>query len=232
MSSKSKIERETFSFAKVENFDDHINNSIRGYSDLISDVVSMSQYFLESDTKMIDIGCSTGRMLNDIELNNRDIIKNVKYIGIENEPNMIDKQFNNPAINYFNKDIREFDDWQNTSLVTSIFTLQFINRNMRIPIVKQIFLNLNDGGAFIFAEKVYSQHSRIQDMMTFMFYDYKRQHFSDTEILDKEKSLRHMLRPCTDDGLVGLHSIVQRAGFSKIEPFWRNHNFVGYIAIK
>lgn len=221
-----------FSFGTVDDFDEHIDKSVRGYSDLIRDVKSMAQYFITSDTKMIDVGCSTGKMLSEIENSNRESIPDVEYVGIECCENMIKNQIENSNISYFNDDVRNYKDWMNVSLVTSIFTLQFISHAARIPIVTAINRSLNDGGAFIFAEKVLSENSRVQDMLTFMHYDHKRKYFEDEDILDKEKSLRHMLRPCSVDGLVGLHSVVQRAGFSKIEPFWRNFNFVGYIAIK
>ena len=37
-----------FTFAhREEGFDEHINNSIRGYSDLLQDTISLSRYFIE-----------------------------------------------------------------------------------------------------------------------------------------------------------------------------------------
>lgn len=221
-----------FSFATVEKFDDHINDSVRGYSNLIDDVIHMSQYFLEPNTRMIDIGCSTGKMIHEMSNVNKDVITNISYTGIESEPNMIENQIEDKSIKYFNDDVREYKNWRNASLITSIFTLQFINKCDRQKIVTDVYRALNPGGAFIFAEKVYSKNSRIQDMLTFMYYDFKRQKFDAESILDKERSLRHMLRPMTEHDLVGLNSLVQKAGFSVIEPFWRNFNFVGYVAIK
>ena len=50
-----------FTFAhRQEGFDEHINSSIRGYSGLLQDVVSLSRYFVENNTNVVDIGCSTG----------------------------------------------------------------------------------------------------------------------------------------------------------------------------
>jgi len=221
-----------FSFATIDNFDDHINDSVRGYSNLIDDVIHMSQYFLEPNTKMIDIGCSTGKMIHKMNEVNQSVIDNVKYVGIESEDNMIENQIKDESIVYFNDDVRKYNQWRNTSLVTSIFTLQFINKCDRQKIVTDVHRSLNPGGAFIFAEKVYSKDSRIQDILTFMYYDFKRQKFDSEDILDKERSLRHMLRPMSEKDLVGLNGLVQKAGFSNIEPFWRNFNFVGYVAIK
>ena len=51
-----------FTFAhREEGFDKHIEQSIRGYSDLIQDVISLSRHFIEDNTNVVDIGCSTGK---------------------------------------------------------------------------------------------------------------------------------------------------------------------------
>ena len=53
-----------FTFAhRQEGFDEHINKSIRGYSELLNDVIAYSQYFVDSGTNVVDIGCSTGTNL-------------------------------------------------------------------------------------------------------------------------------------------------------------------------
>ena len=52
-----------FTFAhREEGFDEHIEKSIRGYSNLLEDVISLSRYFVEDNTSIVDIGCSTGKM--------------------------------------------------------------------------------------------------------------------------------------------------------------------------
>ena len=56
-----------FTFAtREEGFDNHIDTSIRGYNDLWQDVVDISQYFVENGTSVVDIGCSTGKMLKSM----------------------------------------------------------------------------------------------------------------------------------------------------------------------
>ena len=53
-----------FTFAtEKEGFDNHIEKSIRGYRDLWTDILKLSEYFVEDGTVVIDIGCSTGRLL-------------------------------------------------------------------------------------------------------------------------------------------------------------------------
>ena len=126
------------------------------------------------------------------------------------------------------KDVRNYD-FENCSLVTSIFTLQFMPRKDRFNVLQNIYNGLNHGGAFIFAEKTVCEDSRLQEMITFNFYDYKRKHFDASDILEKEKTLRNMLKPNTWKELEGM---LECAGFKTAQPFWRNHMFVGAIAIK
>jgi tRNA (cmo5U34)-methyltransferase len=101
----------------------------------------------------------------------------------------------------------------------------------RRSVLEQVYRGLNHGGAFIFAEKTVCEDPRMQDMLTFNYYDYKRKHFTTEDIMDKERTLRHMMKPNTWKELVSTISV---AGFSidKIQPFWRNHTFVGAIVIK
>ena len=52
-----------FTFAqREEGFDDHIEHSIRGYTNLLEDVVNLSRNFVEDETDVVDIGCSTGKL--------------------------------------------------------------------------------------------------------------------------------------------------------------------------
>ena len=73
-----------FTFAhREEGFDEHIEKSIRGYSQLIDDVISLSRYFIEDETNVIDIGCSTGKMTKALIDYNLDHSKTASYIGLE-----------------------------------------------------------------------------------------------------------------------------------------------------
>jgi tRNA (cmo5U34)-methyltransferase len=88
---------------------------------------------------------------------------------------------------------------------------------------------LNPGGAFVFAEKTVAENARIQEMMTFTYYDYKRKSFTEKDIMDKEVTLRNMLKPNT---WKEIEEMIYAAGFSSVQPFWQNFLFVGAIAIK
>ena len=60
---KGSMTKFTFAQSK-EGFDKHIENSVRGYTNLWNDIVGMSKYFVEDDTWVVDVGCSSGKFFN------------------------------------------------------------------------------------------------------------------------------------------------------------------------
>jgi len=227
-----------FTFAhREEGFDDHINLSIRGYSDLLNDVIGFSRYFVENDTNVVDIGCSTGKLTKALMEYNSAVAPLAKYVGVEiaegfqkdllNRKEELDESGLGEA-NFIYDDIRNYE-FENCSLVTSIFTLQFMSKKDRSTIVDKIYDGLNCGGAFIFGEKIDCINPRLQDMMTFNYYDFKRKSFEYDDIMTKEQTLRHMLKPNT---WAEIQNMLYDAGFTSVEQSWRNFNFVGAIAIK
>ena len=224
-----------FTFAhREEGFDEHIEKSIRGYSNLLEDVISLSRYFVEDNTSIVDIGCPTGKLTKAMIEYNEDHCSDGNYIGIEIAEGFF-KDLENRAdelkkhqVDFILDDIRNYD-FENWSLVTSIFTLQFMPKKDRLNVMKNIYQGHNDGGAFIFAEKTICHNALVQDMITFNYYDYKRKSFDTEDIMDKERTLRHMMKPNTWEEI---EMNLAKAGFSDVQPFWRNHAFVGALAIK
>jgi tRNA (cmo5U34)-methyltransferase len=216
-----------FTFATEEGgFDSHIAKSIRGYEDLCDDVVKFSEYYARESYDVVDLGCSTGRLLRRMKQQNKHV--DCMYVGVENEPKFFDDLVEEDKLCFYKTDAKSVI-YSNLCFVTSIFTLQFIDPTDRFSILRNIYSGLISGGAFIIAEKIYSPDVRMQDMMTFMYYDFKKKSFTEKEILDKEVKLRSMVKLYTEKELVGELASV---GFNRIYPFWRNYNFVGYICHK
>lgn len=214
-----------FSFAtSPEGFDEHIKNSIEGYEVLNDNIVSISKYFVEPGTNIYDLGCSTGSLINALQKNNIGL--GGTYYGIELCHDF--KQIPNDKILYVHEDIRESELFE-ASFITCIFTLQFIPQVFRQGILDKIYEALNPGGGFVLAEKILANNSKIQEILTFTHYDFKSQFFDSNEILDKERTLRSMLKPCYLEELV---SMLYKAGFKEVQTFWQSYLFVGILAIK
>lgn len=227
-----------FSFAhSPEGFDNHIDSSIRGYSNLLEDTVSFSRYFVEDHTKVVDVGCSTGKLTKMIMGNNPNR-KDAQYVGVELAGGFFDDltirreeitaEYPWANLEWVLDDVTNYQ-FDNCSLVTSLFTLQFMPKTTRQDTIDRIYQGLNEGGAFIFAEKLMCENAFFQELLTFNHYDYKRKTFTPEEIMDKERQLRDMLKPNTWSEL---RDMVLSAGFKDCQIFWRNHQFVGVIAIK
>ena len=184
-----------FTFAhREEGFDEHIEQSIRGYGNLLEDVISLSRYFVEDETNVYDIGCSTGKLRERMLEANKDFCIDAHYIGVEiaegffkdleNRAEKIKKDHPWAKVQFELEDVRDVDVYD-ASLVTSIFTLQFMPKRDRQRVIENIYEGLNCGGAYIFAEKTICQNANFQDMITFNYYDYKRKSFDTDDIMDK-----------------------------------------------
>jgi tRNA (cmo5U34)-methyltransferase len=221
-----------FTFAtREEGFDEHIDTSIRGYNDMWNDVVDYSQYFVEDYTSVVDIGCSTGKMLKYMIAQNT-FAPNAQYTGVEIEEAFW-STYEQDTKDYLNLDYHQGNandfHFYNCSYVTSIFTLQFMSHQDRSRVINSVFQGLNPGGAFVFAEKTMPENVRVHEMRTFTYYDYKRRTFTSDDILDKERQLRHMTKPNTREEIFDM---CRAAGFTAIDTFWQNHAFTGFIALK
>jgi len=216
-----------FSFSTIENFDSHFEKSIPRVSILESNIVELTNYFLINDDKIniYDMGCSTGRLLKKII---KKYNPKTNLIGIEREANLIQK-INNKQIDILNIDLLQPFTFDNACIIYSIFTLQFLPIHKRLEILKSIHKGLLKGGAFIFAEKVYAENSKIQDIFTFLYYDFKKENFTEEEILNKEFSLRNQMRLLNIDENIQL---LKSVGFNIVEVFFRQFNFVGFLCIK
>lgn len=209
-----------FSFHTIKDFDLHISQSIPNYDLLFQTVVNVAPFFLQENSVVTDLGCSTGKMLKAIPHKGRKI-------GIDNSANLL------PASDiqhtFINQDLYTYEFSENNSFVTSIFTLQFLPVEQRASILAKVYKSLIAGGAFVWAEKVTSRSGFWEQVQTFSYYDFKRASFSSEEILDKEKSLRYLMRPLTTKTNLKMLSM---AGFSDYEMLWKFHNFECWIAVK
>lgn len=223
-----------FSFAKhAKEFDNHINTSIRGYSDLRNDARSFSQYFIQKNSTVIDIGCSTGEFLRSVRDFNQTRFSSVKYTGLDIESEFKDQWVKHKTRNLtFKKtDVTTYDKYKNMSVVFSLFTLQFLAEKDRLPLIQRLYDGLNDGGAIIMSEKVQAKNAKFQDMLSFIYYDFKKLKFSEKEILDKERSIRDQMKLWSEYKLI---EMLKSVGFTSnnIQIFWRNHLFIGIVAFK
>jgi tRNA (cmo5U34)-methyltransferase len=209
-----------FSFDTIENFDEHISQSIPNYHTLTEAICDLSSYFMIEDTQVIDLGCSTGKLLE--RLPHRG-----KKVGIDISSNLLPESHDDTL--YVRKDLRALNHFGKSSLILSIFTLQFLPYEDRASILDNIYESLVEGGAFIWAEKVHEEEGELERVINGAHYDFKRKAFTAEQILDKERDLRPIMKV---NSSMRNQVLAQNAGFTVGTMFWKFFNFEAWLYIK
>ena len=230
---KIKTSRSNWKFDKsvVKVFDKHVSSSVPLYDKAHDLILKMSDYFIKNNSKVIDIGSSTGTLLKS--LNQRHSLKSkINFIGIESEKAMINaskKKNKNKKIKFVNEKIQKYKI-PKSDMISSVYTIQFIPPSERQKIYNKIYKSLNWGGAFFLFEKVRGPDARFQDILTGTYNDYKLDMgYNFDEISIKTQSLRGILEPFSTNGNLGL---LKRSGFKDILIIFKYICFEGYLAIK
>lgn len=215
----------------VVGFDDHIAKSIPNLCQFERDCEVLSKRFIQPRSRVVDIGCSTGRLLAGLRDYNEGLGRDVQYLGIDREPQF--KQHwdirAREDLRFEVADVQQFDGFEGGSLVLSMFTVQFLPERDKLGVLKRIRDGLLPGGALIIAEKILAKTGRIQDALAYPYYDKKLKYFSEKEILDKERRLRGQMTPWYEDEL---KRNLRRAGFKEVELMWANFPFAAMLALK
>lgn len=216
-----------FDFSVIaDDFDDHISKSIRGYGDLFEDILSYSSCFIKDGSRVLDIGCSTGKLLKSIVSNN--LTKQISATGVEIE-RAFAKYHNSDLINFIYDDFAQFDCDLKFDFISSVFTLQFMNFVDRINALRKIYSLLNSGCGFIFCEKTTSENEQLNKMQEAGLRNFKKESFSNKEIIDKARRLKSSLHLMTVQAIFDELSSV---GFGSVEIIWKQHAFAAFLAIK
>lgn len=209
-----------FDFNKIDDFDKHINLSIPNYEFLKNQVKFFVEALTEKETNVVDLGCSTGALLLSVEKE-----KSCNYYGFDISNLLPDENID--GINFLKKDILKIEYPQNCSVISSVFTLQFLPRHKRKEVIKKVYDSLNEGGYFIVCEKTHSSDPILESITNSVYFKYKREHFTDEEILQKQQELTSVMKlktvPEIEDEL---------SDFSMVEIFWKSYGFCGFIARK
>lgn len=222
----------TFKKNVPKKFSHHIKKSVPYYNEMHNMICELSDFFLNEKSTYYDIGSSTGVLLN--KLSQRHLNKKVKLIGVESVMEMIvqakkENLKKNKNIKYLNKDIMKIK-LEKADLITSCYTVQFINPKHRQKLINKIYKSLNWGGAFILFEKIRASDARFQDIFAQIYLEFKlKNKFSTHEVINKQKSLKGVLEPFSEYGNLGL---LKRAGFKDIIPIFQWFNFKGFLCIK
>lgn len=216
-------------------FDEMLERSVPSYNrmrELITQIIifHIKKNNLTHNT-ILDLGCSTGEQIQEL----KNYLHQNYYIGLECSEPML-KEARHRLRGEYNISIQTSDITKddfpvtNCGAVLSILTLQFIPIEYRQKVVKKVYESLNKHGVFIFVEKIIGDNYDYSELYEKLYYDMKSINgYSIDEIRDKRLKLEGVLVPCTNQFNIDL---LKQGGFSKVDIFWRDLNFVGYIAMK
>jgi tRNA (cmo5U34)-methyltransferase len=131
-------------------------------------------------------------------------------------------------IQYF--DLRE--DYPNVraSVTLAVLTLQFIPIEYRQRIIADAYKRTVQGGIILFVEKVLGEDAVSNQTFIETYLARKGENgYTAEQIKAKRVSLEGVLVPVTAKWNVDL---LERAGFSHVDCYWRHLNFAAWIGIK
>ncbi len=212
-------------------FDDMLSRSVPFYDEAMKLTSHFASLNIGENERVYDLGCSTASLLLEIE---RKSDKKIQLIGIDNSKAMLEQA--SKKLHAFNSKIElEFGDilsfdYQESAVICSNYTMQFIRPLERVNFVKKIYDALKPGGLFIFSEKVISKDSALNKQMIDTYYEYKKaQGYSEYEIVQKREALENVLIPYTEEENI---KMLEDAGFSHCESIFKWVNFETFIARK
>lgn len=207
----------------VPNFDDHIRKSIPTVDAMYDICHALTSSLSQERTRVVDLGCSTGRFLRDTPKRTT-----VSYVGVD----FVDwKWETTPRVTFKQDDVLTFlrdGGARDASVVLSLFTLQFMPFNERDEVIQRVSDGLVDGGIFILAEKTHLPSAGVSEVVERNLVQWKRQNFTDEEILDKSISLAGSMRRNVFGGLYK----TMREQFDSVNVVWANGAFVCMVGTK
>jgi tRNA (cmo5U34)-methyltransferase len=220
-----------FSGDTVKNFEEHIKKSVPYYEDGHKLIESVSDFFIKDDSKVYELGSSTGKLIYSLSKRHQHR-RDAFFYGIEIEKDMYEyakSRYQNSNLEFLCEDINLFD-MQKSDFIVSYYTVQFIHPKHRQLLIDKIYNLLEWGGAFVMFEKVRANDARFQDIITTLYMDFKLENgYSADEIVAKQRSLKGVLEPFSSNANV---EMLKRAGFEDILTIFKYLNFEGILAIK
>jgi tRNA (cmo5U34)-methyltransferase len=207
----------------VPKFDDHIRKSIPTVDAMYDLCHGLTYAMSQEHTIVVDLGCSTGKFLTETPHR-----KGVHYIGVD----FVDwKWKKQPMIRFQKDDVVSFlrdGGTRNSSVVLSLFTLQFLPVRERTEVLEKIAKNLVSGGIFIVAEKIHHQSRALAEVIERNLIQWKRQNFTDTEILEKSAKLAVSMRRKPFQNLF----MTMQEHFDTVNVIWAHGEFVCMVGTK
>jgi len=221
--------------AKV--FDDMLVRSVPFYAEQQFMIKELGKKFAVPETNFYDLGCSTATTLVNLC---RETTAFTRLIGYDNSIPMLDRARLKIKENGLEDriEVRHGDlngdlsqlGFENASVVTLCWTLQFVRPLQRDNLIKWIYQGLVEDGALVVTEKVLTNSTHMNRFFIDFYYAFKRRNgYSEQEISRKREALENILIPYRIDENL---EMFRRNGFEIVETFFQWYNFAGFLCVK
>ncbi|SJM95799.1 tRNA (cmo5U34)-methyltransferase [Crenothrix polyspora] len=219
-------------------FDDMVSRSVPFYNEIQCIQSDLIVDFLPENSAVVcDFGCSTGTTLEHIAQHPR-CPSDIALIGYDNSEAMLDKAriklenlitAKKASLRF--ADLGRLQDLPECNVAILNWTLQFVRPIDREQVLKTIFNALKPGGILLLSEKILSSDPVLNRLYIEHYLQYKIEHggYSDTENQRKREALENILIPYRLDEN---YALLERAGFGRIDTYFKWFNFASMIAVK
>ncbi|MDX8388360.1 MAG: carboxy-S-adenosyl-L-methionine synthase CmoA [Ghiorsea sp.] len=213
-------------------FEDMIKRSVPGYGLTLQMIAEIAALYAQDKSKLYDLGCSLGAstlaMAHGIKADGCQII------SVDNSEAMVSQCVENVRqsqvpVSVVQGNIQDID-FEDASVVTLNFTLQFIPKKERLYLIERIYTGMRKGGVLVLSEKVSFDDVFEQQQHILLHESFKKaQGYSEMEVSRKRQSLENVLVP---EAIEAHHARLQDAGFEKSQTWFQCFNFVSMLAYK
>jgi tRNA (cmo5U34)-methyltransferase len=215
-------------------FPDMIRRSVPAYGTLTGLLGLAAGEYAQANSQLYDLGCSLGAAT--LAMRRRIGQPGCRIIAVDNSAAMVERCRENveadqapTPVDVICADIRDIAIEQ-ASVVAMNFTLQFIEPELRLPLLQRIHTGLLPGGVLLLAEKLRFEDDTEQTVQERLHLAFKRANgYSELEISQKRAALERVLLP---DTLDEQRARLRAAGFSQVWLWFQSFNFAALIAVR
>lgn len=222
-----------FDDAVAEVLPDMLRRSVPGYSTLLHLIGVLASSVVKPGTLAYDLGCSLGAVSLSIRqaLGARD----ARIIAMDNSPAMVARcreaisaQSGLVPVDVVLGDVSALE-LEPTSFVVLNFTLQFVPREDRVRVLRQIADALTPGGVLVLSEKTESHDPRTRDFFRSQHDAFRESNgYCQLEISRKRDALDQFLVPEAPETY---DTWLREAGLMPI-PWFQSLQFVSWVGLK
>lgn len=233
----TKVPDFVFNEDVVNVFPDMIKRSVPGYPTIVENIGVIAAQYARPNSLIYDLGCSLGAVTQALRRHIRQ--PNCRILAVDNSAPMVKRCQEYLIVQDAMHEelvpakVVEADiltmPWEEASVVTMNFTLQFIKPEQRLQVLEHIRQNINSGGALLLSEKVRFDDPAEQQILNDLHLNFKRANgYSELEIAQKRTAIENVMKI---DTLAIHQERLINAGFSKAIVWFQCLNFASIIAL-